>query len=237
MQPRPSDSFQQNSSSLCLCSPTTATPRSVVAVRRRLFFFFTLHTTPRSRFLFNCALFFSSFVHCYHGFLSPRNFPFAQPGLILSPCQFSLFFRNARLPLPGIIVTASAGEVAREETKNMRCPPARFFFHLFFFFFSSEEEDHMLLCRISRTRRAIKRRPPLRRGTQTHTKESLPAFFRRVVAVFKSPFFHGSSFIFFISALPSCSLFLYLFFTFATSLGLLLFAHRKTSSGGVVWKK
>lgn len=78
-------------------------------------------------------------------------------------------------------------------------------------------------------------RPPLRRGT-THTqKESLPAFFRRTVVVFKSCVFF--SLFFSLSPLASCSLFLYLFFMFATSLGLLLLCSSQNILGGFFFRK
>lgn len=145
--------------------------------RRRsssFFFFFTLHTTPRSRFLFGCALFFfSSFVHCYHGFLSPRNLPFAQPGPILSPRQFSLFFSQRSVATAGIIITASAGEVAREETKNMRCPPARFFFHLFFFVFRRKKRT--ICCCAAFLGLGEPSKPPTTSPGDTNTHKRKPA--------------------------------------------------------------
>lgn len=219
MQPRPPDSLQTPAA--CVSAPLPLRPpRFVVAVCH--FPFFSRPLDPW--FLFDCGFFlfnasllcFSFLAHSPFGAtehtLSPRRFFFP----FLQWFFFFFFFVSARLTLFGIIVTSAQGGLCARKQKTPECPVRAFFVSVFV----GRRGPYVVVPHFSDSA-SHQCRPPLRRGT-THTqKESLPAFFRRAVVVFKSCVFFFSLF-FSLSPLASCSLFLYLFFTFATSLGLLL---------------
>lgn len=168
--------LSSNSSSLCLCSPTAATPPL-----RRCRSSFSVFSRPLDPwFLFDCGFFFYS-MHRYSVFRFSRIPPSAQPSTHFHPVNFSFLFYNGFsffLRLCSVDTFrhhrhASAGGTVCEEMENTGMPCESFFS----FLFSSEEEDHTLLCRISRTRQAINAAHHFAGGQHTHKKKACQRFF------------------------------------------------------------
>lgn len=180
-------------------------------------------------------------MHRYSVFRFSRIPPSAQPSTHFHPVDFSFLFYNgffffffvsARLTLFGIIVTSAQGGLCARKQKTPECPVRAFFVSVFV----GRRGPYVVVPHFSDSA-SHQCRPPLRRGT-THTqKESLPAFFRRAVVVFKScVFFFHYFFLYLLWPLVRC-----FYIYFLRSLPLLVFffffAHHKTSSGVSFFEK
>lgn len=168
--------LSSNSSSLCLCSPTAATPPL-----RRCRSSFSVFSRPLDPwFLFDCGFFFIQCIVTL--FFVSRAFPLRRnrahtftPSIFLSfsTMVFLFFLRLCSVDTFRHHRHASAGGTVCEEMENTGMPCESFFS----FLFSSEEEDHTLLCRISRTRQAINAAHHFAGGQHTHKKKACQRFF------------------------------------------------------------